>query len=86
MVGACNAIRTYLLSHPLVLVCLLCFAPAMRRARCHPQVNLVAVSADGSTVVSGSGDKTVRVWDASTGDCRRELRGHARAVRLCARC
>ena len=86
MVGACNAIRTYLLSHPLVLVCLLCFAPAMRRACWHPQVRSVAVSADCSTVVSGSWDKTVRVWDVSTGDCRRELRGQTREVCLCARC
>ena len=58
----------------------------MRRACWHPQVNSVAVSADGSTVVSGSDDRTVRVWDASTGDCRRELRGHTDGVGMCERC
>ena len=30
-------------------------------------VNAVAVSADGSKIVSGSGDKTVRIWSAESG-------------------
>jgi WD40 repeat protein len=30
-------------------------------------VNSVAISRDGGTVVSGSDDKTVRIWDAATG-------------------
>jgi hypothetical protein len=30
----------------------------------------VALSADGRTAVSGSNDKTVRVWDLSSGQCR----------------
>ena len=33
-------------------------------------VNSVALSGDGSTVVSGSLDHTVKVWDARTGACR----------------
>jgi WD40 repeat protein len=36
---------------------------------------VVALS-DGRRVVSGSDDKTLRVWDADTGDCVRELKGH----------
>jgi WD40 repeat protein len=39
-------------------------------------VNCVALSADGTTIVSGSGDQTVRVWDAASGAVRRVLRGH----------
>jgi WD40 repeat protein len=37
----------------------------------------VAFSHDGSKIVSGSGDKTIRVWDASTGvEMLPPLRGH----------
>jgi hypothetical protein len=31
---------------------------------------------DGRRVVSGSDDKTVRVWDVETGSCERVLKGH----------
>ncbi|KFA81064.1 hypothetical protein S40288_09832 [Stachybotrys chartarum IBT 40288] len=37
----------------------------------------VAFSGDGRQVVSGSGDKTVRIWDATTGECVRTLKGHS---------
>jgi len=30
------------------------------------RVNSVAFSPDGSTIVSGSNDKTIKVWDAGT--------------------
>ncbi len=40
----------------------------------------VALSADGSTVVSGSYDETVKVWDVRTGECRLNLAGHAAGV------
>jgi WD40 repeat protein len=36
----------------------------------------VACSSDGTRIVSGSGDNSVRVWDASTGVELKELRGH----------
>jgi len=31
-------------------------------------VNSVAYSPDGKHIVSGSGDTTVRIWDAATGE------------------
>lgn len=37
---------------------------------------------DVSTVISGSTDTTVRVWDVSSGSCRWTLEGHTGAV-LC---
>ncbi len=43
-------------------------------------VRSVALSADGGRVVSGGFDGTVRVWDAASGECVRELRGHTSFV------
>ena len=42
-------------------------------------VGNVALSADGNTLVSGSSDGTVKVWDVWTGQCRRTISGHAGA-------
>ncbi|KAK3897100.1 ATP synthase subunit alpha [Staphylotrichum tortipilum] len=44
------------------------------------QVNAVAFSPVGRLTVSGSGDKTVQVWDAATGAERRVLQGHPGSV------
>ena len=40
----------------------------------------VAVFPDGRRVVSGSIDKTVKVWDAATGECVATLEGHSSYV------
>src|SRR5205823_1897137 len=43
-------------------------------------VNGVAFSPDGTRIVSGSGDRTVKVWDVRTGTELLELRGYAGIV------
>jgi len=44
------------------------------------EVTSTCFSPDGSQVVSGSKDKTVRIWDAKTGKNIQTLNGHADAV------
>jgi WD40 repeat protein len=67
---------------------------ARRKAKPHPElavlereltghkgwVNSVAVSPDGMWAVSGSDDKTVKIWDLETGACRATLNGHTEEV------
>jgi len=43
-------------------------------------VYCVSVTPDGKTVVSGSIDKTLKVWDLATGRCRATLKGHTGSV------
>ncbi|KAF5336614.1 hypothetical protein D9611_006459 [Ephemerocybe angulata] len=40
----------------------------------------VVFSWDGAKIISGSTDKTVRIWDASTGKVQRVLDGHSNSV------
>ena len=40
----------------------------------------VAFSPDGSRVVSGSEDNTVRIWNVATGESEAELKGHSGRV------
>jgi WD40 repeat protein len=40
-------------------------------------VSSVGVSADGRYGLSGSADRTLKLWDLSTGQCLQTLRGHA---------
>src|SRR5437588_1682605 len=40
----------------------------------------VALSADGQTLESGSADKTIKVWNLSTGRELRSLTGHTKDV------
>ncbi|MEG3928195.1 MULTISPECIES: hypothetical protein [unclassified Microcoleus] len=43
-------------------------------------VNAVAVTADGNRVISGSDDKTIKVWDLTTGKEQFTLNGHTSSV------
>jgi WD40 repeat protein/DNA-directed RNA polymerase subunit RPC12/RpoP len=36
----------------------------------------VTITSDGQTVVSGSADRTLKVWDITTGHCRATFKGH----------
>jgi len=40
----------------------------------------LSYSPNSDILVSGSGDKTVRIWDMGTGECRHTLVGHEQAV------
>ncbi|KAF2677680.1 beta transducin-like protein HET-D2Y [Lentithecium fluviatile CBS 122367] len=44
------------------------------------QVWSVAFSHDSTRLASASGDKTVKIWDASSGECLQTLRGHSGLV------
>ena len=37
----------------------------------------VAISADGTKVISGSWDKTIKIWDAASGDVMQTLSGES---------
>jgi WD40 repeat protein len=47
-------------------------------------VTACAVGPDGARIVSASGDRTLKVWDALTGEVRRTLQGHTGVVLGCA--
>src|SRR5450759_1000680 len=47
-------------------------------------VTACAVSPDGTWIVSASGDKTLKIWDAATGRELHTLTGHTKSVRACA--
>ena len=40
----------------------------------------VAYSPDGTKIISGSVDKTIKIWDANTGVCLKTLEGHSEYV------
>ena len=43
-------------------------------------VNSVAFSPDGTKIISGSADNTVKIWNANTGECIKTLEGHSEYV------
>jgi hypothetical protein len=45
-------------------------------------INSVSVTRDWRRAVSGSGDKTVRVWDLESGQCLKTLAGHTSEVTI----
>ena len=43
-------------------------------------VRSVAYSPDGTKIISGSEDNTIKIWDANTGECLKTLEGHSNYV------
>jgi WD40 repeat protein len=44
------------------------------------EVNSVAFSPDGRTIISGSGDRTIKLWDLASGNLLKIFKGHAHSV------
>ncbi len=51
-------------------------APARAERRTRDRVTSVSFSPDGTRIVTGSEDRTAKVWDARTGTPLLELNGH----------
>ena len=57
------------------------FAYPLKRLEGHSAiVQDAAISSDGSFALSGSWDKTLRLWDINNGDCKAVFRGHEKDV------
>ena len=56
--------------------------PKLQKLEGHTgSVRSVAFSPDGQLLASGSGDKTVRLWNPATGEQLQKLKGHTDWVR-----
>ncbi|MEO0458196.1 MAG: hypothetical protein AAF152_16670 [Cyanobacteria bacterium P01_A01_bin.114] len=47
----------------------------------HPTAKVLAMSANGKTLISGGRDKTIRVWDTATGQLRKTLQSNSGVIR-----
>ncbi|MBI4610870.1 MAG: caspase family protein [Candidatus Rokubacteria bacterium] len=88
-----KALWLFMLHVPVALFLLLAFAPLGRAQQAIPArpelvlqtghadvVYSLAFSRDGRYLASGSGDRTVKIWDVATGQQLRTLTGHANNV------
>lgn len=50
----------------------------------HPTASVIAISADGKTLVSGGKDKAIKVWDLSTGQLRKTLQSDSGEIQAVA--
>ncbi|KAM6504757.1 hypothetical protein FSOLCH5_015252 [Fusarium solani] len=58
------------------------WSPLVRTLEGHGHwVRSIAFSPDGKLIASGSGDETIKVWDAATGEVRHTLQSHGHWVR-----
>ena len=46
----------------------------------HDNIWSIALNPDGTKIVSGSSDRTVKIWNSQTGECLKTLIGHNRPV------
>ena len=53
------------------------FTPFVRENGHSISVESVAISPDGKTIVSGSYDNTIKIWDNQSGECLNTLEGHS---------
>ena len=56
------------------------FTPFVRENGHSISVQSVTISPDGKTIVSGSSDETIKIWDIQSGECLNTLYGHSYSV------
>ncbi|AFY33073.1 serine/threonine-protein kinase [Calothrix sp. PCC 7507] len=58
-----------------------CIHTLSRNSGFSAEINSLAISPDGNTLVSGDDDKIIRLWDLNTKKCFASLAGHSQAVK-----